>query len=114
MVEIIKNAQIDGTMLGLEHHGIFTCYLYLDYGDSSHQGFGGYVIGGEFGIEFLRRILEVVDVEKWEELEGKYIRVRLSGEGAGWGNKIEAIGHITKDEWFSPKELAKKYFPKEK
>lgn len=115
-------------MLGYEDHGIMTCMIDLDYGDSGHQGFGGYGLdepkkdekgkhigrfGSAYGMQFIKEILEVVGVEKWEDLVGKYIRVRFNDESADWGNKIEAIGNITKDKWFSPKDLGEKYFPNE-
>ena len=110
----IKNAKIESTMLGIEDHGIMTCYLYLDYGDSGHQGFGGYGldepkkdkndefvgrVGSAWGMQFIMKILDVVGVEKWEDLPGKYVRVEAEHD------KVHKIGNITKDKWFSPKEL---------
>ena len=103
----IKNAKISGTMLGLEDHGIMTCMLYLDYGGSS-QGFGGYGfdeyykkidkrLGTAWGMEFIKRVLEICDSEKWEDLKGKYVRAD-SEFGC-----VHRIGHITKDIWFDPK-----------
>jgi hypothetical protein len=110
------NAKIDSTMLGVEDHGIMTCMIGLDYG-GSHQGFGGYSfdgpkgrksktgdrIGTAFGCEFIRRVLEVVGVETWEQLKGKHVRVKREG---GWNGSIVSIGNIIKDDWFDPKELA--------
>jgi len=106
----ITNAVISKTMLGREDHGIMTCFLTLDYGGSV-QGFGGYSldefsltldrrIGTKWGMEFIARILHVVEVENWEDLRGKYVRVKKEG----WGATIDAIGHITKDKWFEPKK----------
>lgn len=110
------NAKIESTMLGLEDHGIMTAYLNLDYGGSG-QGFGGYGFcqpikdeagkflcrrGTAYGCEWIRRVLEVVGVEKWEDLPGKYVRVVYD-----WG-KVYRIGNIIKDEWFSPEELGEK------
>lgn len=104
----IKNARIESTMLGIEDHGILTCWISLDYG-SSGQGFGGYPFdkpdkktGKRVGLSqmgtYIRRILEILGVDTWEELPGKHIRVKTDGE---YG-KIIAIGHIIKDEWFEP------------
>lgn len=109
----IKNATISSTMLGIEDHGIMTAFIHLDYGGSG-QGFGGYGfdslkvpgdynsgrIGSVFGCEFIRRVLDVVGVEKWEDLKGKHIRVV-----SDWG-KVYRIGNIIKDKWFDPQELA--------
>lgn len=91
----IKNARIDGTFLGMEDHGIFTCWLYLDYGSSS-QGFGGYFL--ESKPDMIQKILAVVGVDSWEKLSGKYIRVEYDYQ------KISRIGHITKDVWYNPSE----------
>jgi hypothetical protein len=103
----ITNAVISKTMLGREDHGIMTCYLTLDY-SGSVQGFGGYSldefsptldrrVGTKWGMEFIARVLNVVEVENWEDLRGKYVRVKKGGA------TIDAIGHITKDQWFDPK-----------
>ena len=108
----IKNAKIESTMLGFEDHGVFTCFIYLDYGGAG-QGFGGYTLHTDhsderegviknYGTEFISRILKVVGVEKWEQLPGKHIRVKAEH------NKIHAIGNILKDDWFNPQDLVKK------
>ncbi|WP_423258771.1 hypothetical protein, partial [Escherichia coli] len=69
----VKNAVITGTMLGVEDHGILSCMIYLDYGGAG-QGFGGYAfdtpvkkdgihferVGIAWGMEFIRRVLNVV------------------------------------------------------
>jgi len=101
----IKNAVIQGTMLGIEDHGILSCMIDLDYGDSS-QGFGGYDfdVKSNFGAQFIRRVLEVVGVSKWENLKGKHVRVKRP---EGRGGVIIAIGNIIKNDWFDPNELAR-------
>lgn len=102
-----KNAQITSTMLGIEDHGIMSFMLYLNYGDGGGQGAGGWTlddpvekdgrflrrVGTAEGMSLIMAILEVVGVEKWEDLKGQYIRVRQD-----W-NKVHAIGNITKDKW---------------
>ena len=102
------NAQIHNTFLGIEDHGIMTCFINLKW-ESSGQGFGGYALDGKAGktghsksITALRKILETVGVQEWAELEGKYVRVRK--EGDSWGETIHSIGHIVEDKWFSFKE----------
>lgn len=105
----IKNAKITSTMLGVEDHGILTCFLHLDYGGTG-QGFGGWTFdhpigraetfkgreGTAWGMEFIRRILDLLEVESWEKIPGNHCRVK-----ADWG-KVHSIGHITKDKWFTP------------
>jgi hypothetical protein len=105
----IKNARIDGTLLGYEDHGILTCFLYLDYGGTS-QGFGGYTldeydetvkrrIPTVYGMKFVTEILRVVGVDSWEKLKGQHIRVE-----ADW-QAVHRIGHLLKDVWFDPSTL---------
>ena len=117
----IRNALLEDTMLGIEDDGIATFFLYVDYGDGSHQGYGGYGLdeysqkdkkrhGHAYGMEAIIRVLETVGVGKWEDLRGKYIRVRRGGL---MSDEIEAIGHITKDRWLDLKELASVYQSKE-
>lgn len=43
------------------------------------------------GAEFIRAILTTVGVDKWEDLEGKYVRALIKD------NLCYGIGHITKD-----------------
>lgn len=108
----IKNARIVRTTLGVEDHGIFSCFLMLE-GDGWGGGFGGYALdgpvkeGGEFkgrrgtawGAEFIRRLLDTLCVETWEALPGTIVRV----ESEGWGGRAAvAIGHAIKDRWFRP------------
>lgn len=104
-----RNAVIESTKLGPEDHGIFTAYLTLNYGGSG-QGFGGYAldrhngnrgasserVGTAYGMEFIRRVMATVGVEKWEDLKGKHVRARMEHD------KVHAIGHIIEERWFYP------------
>lgn len=98
------NAKITDTMLGYEDHGILTCFLQLEQKASS-QGFGGWRLDAPkyalsyLGTFWIKRILEVVGVNEWEKLKGKYVRV----DGEEFGD-IFGIGHITDDVWFYPKK----------
>ena len=47
-------------------------------------------------MEVISEILDVVGVDKWEDLPGKYIRF----EDGGWGSTVTKIGNIIKDKWF--------------
>lgn len=107
----IENGRIESTMLGVEDHGIFTCVLHISF-NGSGQGFGTACldsydtvkkkrIGTRWGLEYIMRLMEAVGVDKWEDLQGKFVRVkRVNG-------LLVSIGHIVKDQWFTPKELAK-------
>lgn len=109
----IKNAQIRSTMLGVEDHGIFSCILSLDYAGSG-QGFGGYALdeyepqrkarfGTAYGMEFIKRILDTLEVDKWEALKGQHIRADADH------GKVYGIGHIIKDKWFYPEKDLKDF-----
>lgn len=88
------NAKITKTMLGYEDHGILTCFLVLDFGGIS-QSFGGYELA-YYGLDMIEKIMKVVGVSEWENLQGKYIRViRLGG-------KIISIGNLIEDKWYTP------------
>jgi len=74
---------IKSTHLGYESHGIFTLYAELDYGGSG-QSFGGYALdqydkttdqrwGTDWGLEFIKRVMWVVGVSKWEEMVGQRV-----------------------------------------
>lgn len=103
----IKNAVIAKATLGRCDHGGLDAWLHLDYGGGG-QGFGGYALYLPPGFKhhsiescaghFIWRVLEIAGVETWEQLKGKTIRAK-----ATW-DKVEAIGHIVKDDWFNPSE----------
>lgn len=95
-----KNAIIKSTHLGREDHAIMTFMIHLDYGGSG-QGFGGYVLGGPFGIKAIERVLEITGVDRWEKLPGCPVRVVASH------NKVERIGHFLNDDWLDLDALAR-------
>ena len=103
----IKNAKITSTTLGKEDHGILTFFVDLEF-DGGGVGFGGYsldnynaslnkIVCTVNGLEAINRILDVVGVDKWEDLPGKYIRIKSNG----WGSTIKEIGNIIKGKWFN-------------
>ena len=103
----ILNAKIVGTSLTMKDYGCLTFYVTVE-GAGWVVSLGGYCIGkgylgaDEFtaangnGLEAMMRIMDVVGVETWEDLEGKYCRVK----SGGWGDPIHEIGNILKDKWF--------------
>jgi len=99
MEKEIKNAKIDSTMLGYESHGILTYYIYISYGGSACQAFGGYSLGGEYTTQVIQTILRTVGVEKWEDLKDKHIRVECDN------SKIYRIGNILEYKWFDPSNI---------
>ena len=108
----IENALITGTTLGREDHGIMSAYIHLS-GDGWGVSFGGFAFEGwneaaqkreasAFGMQFVMNVIDVVGVDSWEKLKGQHVRV----ESKGWGGRALRIGHITKNQWFDPAELA--------
>ena len=108
---MIKNAIIESTMLGREDHGILTFMIFIRT-NAYHCGIGGYALDSydrdhdarifcAQSIEAISKILDVVGVDKWEDLPGEYIRI----EDVGLGANITKIGNIVEDKWFDLKEF---------
>ena len=101
---VIRSARI------LIERGMLTTFIGLDFGDYQ-QGFGGYrllpgphsecrrrcELGPNYGALFVERVMRIADVDEWDRLVGKAIRVRRNG------GDIIAIGHIVKEDWFEPR-----------
>ena len=108
---MIKNARIISTMLGREDHGIMTWMIGIKF-DVGSWGVGGYALDGydkesntrafrAESMESISKLLEVVGVDKWEDLPGQYIRF----EDNGFRSAITKIGNIIDDKWFDLKEF---------
>lgn len=113
----ILNAKIKDVSISMADHGCLTFWLYLKL-PSGCCGYGGYNIGygylgsEEFeatdkGLTAMMKIMDTIGVEKWEDLVGKYCRVKSDG----WGSSISIIGNIMEDKWFDIEDYFKK--PKE-
>lgn len=116
----IKNAQITGTKLGREDHGIMTFMIFVQFGGAC-CGIGGYGLDQTVrtytddedepyctrhifraeGLEAISRVLETVGVDNWEDLKGKYIRIKDNG----WGKTIDEIGNLMEEKWFNMREF---------
>jgi hypothetical protein len=104
------NAVIESVALSDSEHGGLTAWVFLDYGDGGHQGFGGYALYLDKDCthhtmlsvagHFIWRCMEVGGVKEWSKLPGRTVRARLED---GWNGSILAIGHIVKNDWFDPK-----------
>lgn len=107
----ILNAKIASTVLGTEDHGVMTCYITLE-GAGWGCSYGGYVldnwdesrkrrVGSAEGLDAIMTLMETLEVRKWEDIKGQYVRC----ETTGWGGNVTKIGHLLKDKWFSFEEF---------
>lgn len=110
----IKNALIKKVSLTMADHGCLTFFLTLD-GGSWACNYGGFCIGKGYlgadkfegsakGLEALMHIMNTIGVERWEDLENKYVRV----VDPGWGGVVKKIGNVIEDKWFDFEEFFKK------
>lgn len=102
----IESAQIKSVDLSNDG-GIFSLAMVLE-GSGWGVIFGGRVIGksyddeisdSENGIEYILRIMDVVGVIRFNDMNGKYVRVAFKG----WGDSVEIIGNIIENKWFDQK-----------
>ena len=111
-----KNAKITNVSLTMGDHGCLTFYITLE---SSSWGvnIGGYCIGHGFlgadefsaengsGLVAMMKIMDVIGVERWEDLKGKYCRINY----CGLGSTVNEIGNILEEKWFNIKEFFENY-----
>ena len=107
----IENAKITNVSITMADHGCLTFWITVE-GAGWGCGIGGYSIGHGYlgaekfdgygpGLEAMMRIMDTVGVDKWEDLKGKYVRIKTEG----WGGTVTCIGNILKDKWFDLKEF---------
>ena len=112
----IVNAKITDVTISMADHDCLTFDIRLD-GGSWGVSVGGYCIGKGYlgakefsaenggGLVAMMRIMDTVGVERWEDLKGKYCRVKDNG----WGSTITTIGNIIEDKWFDLGEFFRTY-----
>lgn len=115
-MERIVNAKIEKVSISMADHGCLTFELFLN-GYYWGVAFGGYCIGHGFlgaddfsansgaGLVAMMRIMDTIGVDKWEDLEGKYCRVKDNGNS----QPIYEIGNVITDKWFNIKEFFANY-----
>lgn len=106
---IYENAQITDVSLEINDHCRLTFSITLK-GSGWGASFGGYNLaffngtsfeGSEKGLEALARIMYVVGVSKWEDIKGRYVRVKQENR------LVVGIGNIIRGKWFEPREFFK-------
>ena len=109
----IENAKITAVDLSMEDHGCLTLKLVLEGGGWGCV-YGGYALGHGYldaddfegsaaGMESIMRIMDVVGVEKFNDMRGKYIRVCMKN----LSEQIKIIGNIIKEKWFDAESFYK-------
>ena len=107
MEDGIYNAKIEGAQLMFEDHGCLILNLYTVH-SGGHQAFGSVNImnratktfertGGNVAGWYIKRVFDVCEVDSFDQLVGKTIRIK-EVDGI-----IRAIGHIIKEDWFEPR-----------
>jgi len=112
----IRNAKITDTSISMGDYACLTFRITLE-GDAFGVSYGGYCIGHGFlgsdtftaengsGLVAMMRIMDVVGVERWEDLKGKYVRF----VDDAWGSPVKKIGNIIEDKWFDIDKFFKEY-----
>lgn len=104
----IENALITYVDLSMADHGCLTLAMKLE-GCGWGVVYGGYYLGKGYlgadddffdgsaaGLESIMRIMDVIGVERFQDLKGKYVRVATKD----WGGPVKIIGNILNDKWF--------------
>ena len=102
------NARIKDTKLGFIGNDILTFDLVLDIQGGGAVVVGGWamaeydknkqkIVGTAYGTSVIMRILQVVGVDTWEQLKGKYIRIK----DCHLDDRVTAIGNLMEEEWIN-------------
>lgn len=110
----IGNSLIESADLSMENYGCLDMTLCLS--GQVNVCFGGYALGKGYlnapddfwegssaGLEYIMRIMDVVGVERFQDLKGKYVRVAHKG----LASSVKIIGNITKEKWFDAESFFK-------
>ena len=109
----IENVKITGADLSMADHGVLCLAMPLEWGGCACV-YGGIVLGHGYlgatefegsakGTEYIMRIMDIVGVERFNQLKGKYARVATKG----FGSSVKIIGNIIDDKWFDPEDFFK-------
>ena len=114
----IRNAKITSVDLDMRDNGCMTLLLVIE-GAGWGCCYGGRVLGKGYvganpeffeatgkGMIYIMRIMDMLKCDRFNDMEGKYIRVATKG----FGSTVNIIGNIINDKWFD----AESFFQKEK
>lgn len=107
----ILNAKIADAIIEIDDRGILSVWIFLELSDGGNQAFGGYALylPKEFNHHNIKspaghwiyRICKIAEVNRWNDLKGKTVRIKRE---PGFSGKIKVIGNIIKDDWFCPED----------
>lgn len=109
----IINMRITSVDLFMGDHGCMTLAMTME-GSGYGTVYGGYSLGhgylgakefdgSEKSMPYIMNIMNVVGVERFNDMKGKYVRVAIKG----LGSPVKIIGNIIEDKWFDPESFFK-------
>ena len=66
--------KIRDVALGFEDHGIFGMNIDFDFGGSG-QGTGWFYLKGDAGIEYIKRVMQTLSADRFENIKGRTVFV---------------------------------------
>lgn len=111
----LLNGKITATKLTMEDYGCLSGDIVIE-GCGCGVVYGGYCLGhGYLGAKeftcsestapYLMRIMDTVGVNRWEDLNGKYVRWACRG----LSDTVKIIGNIIDDKWFDAESFFEDY-----
>lgn len=102
----LENMKITSVDLSMQDHGCITLMMDIR-GSSVGTIYGGICLGhgylgakefsgSEKAMPYIMRIMDVVGVERFNDLKGKYIRIATKTISS----PVKIIGNIVEDKWF--------------
>lgn len=107
------NAKIKSADFGYCEHGFLTFEIWLDAPSGKYYRFADYAldepvirngkrerIPTQEGFKCLTAIMQTVGVSHWNELKGKYVRIKVDEQNSMFCN-ISVIGNLMEEKWFN-------------
>ena len=104
----VENGKITDVELSMRDHGCMTLFIAVE-GCGIGFNYGGYCIGKGYlgaddkyfsgsasGMESIIRIMDIVGVDNFTKLKGRYLRFARNG----FSKPVKIIGNIINDRWF--------------
>ncbi len=107
----LENMKITSVDLSMRDHGAITLMMAME-GNGIGTIYGGICLGhgylgakefsgSEKAMPYIMRIMDVVGVECFNDMKGKYVRVAIKT----FSSPVKIIGNIIEDKWFNPESF---------